>query len=203
MPAAPSRAPNMQWLEQAPLFSAPWLPCSPCLILGNLQMHQKGSTGFGLHCMEIFMGPSLESSLAEWSRIHPAVSPCPHESLWDLILWLWSWFKEQQQLNKAFPYLRHEAMLSFSWGSGFQPRNQESKHTSSWAGDRKVTLSAKSQLKGTALAQPLIYPSRIIGKHCTAQQPASYIDFCPRGAHSENLGIKMPKQPPERYSSAL
>lgn len=189
----------MQWLEQAPLFSPPWLPCSPCeppgaSFLGRLQMHQKGSTpplgcqALGSTAMETFMGPSLKCPPGEWSRIHQTVSPFPHESLWDLILAV-------AVLAQAATGAEQGISLPKTWGitepflrvrfSAQEPAEQICIILGWWQkGDIECWETAERYSSSSAF--DLSWSSRSTGEHCT------YLDFCHRWAGSENLGKKSP-----------
>lgn len=146
-----------------------------------------GVPGFGSTAMETFRGP-----LGEWSRIHPSVSPCPHESLWDLILVV-------AVLVQGATGAEQDISLPKIWGtvelflrvrySGQRPGEQTYVILGWWQkGDIEGWEPAERYSPSSAF--DLFWPSRSTGEHWTAQQPTSYLDFCHRWAGSENSGKK-------------
>lgn len=104
----------------------------------------------------LLWAPALNALLESGAEFTQQSNPCPHES-WR-ILCLQPWFREQQ-MNKVFPYLRHETLLGFPWGSGFQPRNQQSKRASSWQkGD--IECWEPAERYSSSWAFDLSWPSR-------------------------------------------
>lgn len=180
---------DMQWAEQGTsvlsrlatvqphLRYLPSLFCEGFKGTRNAAPHTSCQTlgSIDIATPQPFMGLSLKCSLGERSRVHPTEFPPSLAKLsMSRSLLLQSRLRQQQELNKVFPYLRREPLLSLSWGSCFEPScshlgtDRASVHHP-WAGDRKVTQSAESQLKGTALAQPLIYPGPAEALGSTAQ----------------------------------
>lgn len=202
LPAAPSWAPDMQWLEQAPLFSASWLPCSPCLILGRLQMHQKGSTGFGLHCHGDFYGPQPWKPSWRMEQNSPSrVSPCPHESLWDPVVAV---------LVQGATAAEQGISLPKTWGiaelflrvrfSAQEPEEQTYIILGWWQkGDLECWEAAERHSSSSA-------PDLSQQKHWGALHSTTTCFLywlLSQGDTFREFRDKNPKQPPERFSSAL
>lgn len=144
-------------------------PHTWCQALGSIVME-------GRHCNSSdFYGP--QSQLSPWRTEQSSpkrVSPVPGKAQCELILVVAVSAQTASaaewgiSLPKTWGFPEPFLRVRF-WAQLLPLRNQQSVSTSSWAGDRKVTWSAESQLKGSALAQPLIYPGPAEALGSTAQ----------------------------------
>lgn len=167
----------MQWSEQVPLFSASCLPCSPQEPLPSYsgkapnaperQHPTSGAPGFGSIAMETFMGSRLKCPLGEWSRIHPRVSPCLCESLWDLTLMVavlvWGATGAEQGISLPKAWGTAELILRVRF-SAQEPVEQTYVILACWQkGD--IESSEPVERYSSRTAFHLSWPSRSTGEH--------------------------------------